>query len=201
MCNPYDIVRGFEAALCTYTGAKYAVTTTSCTSALLIALDLMCHNLGSKRVILPSRTYVSVPQSVKHAGHTVDYVDMDWTGAYQLKPFNIWDSARRFTSGMFVPGQMQCVSFHWTKILQIGQGGAVLHDDDAADEWLRRLRFDGRKEGVPVYIDEFSMVGHHCYMSPRDAAEGLSRLAVLPKHNSPLPNDNYPDLSKIEVLR
>jgi hypothetical protein len=38
-------------------------------------------------------------------------------------------------------------------------------------------------------------------MSPRDAAEGLSRLAVLPRHNDPLPNDDYPDLSTLEMFK
>jgi hypothetical protein len=35
--HPYDAVRNFEAALCKYTGARFAVTTNSCTMALLLA--------------------------------------------------------------------------------------------------------------------------------------------------------------------
>jgi hypothetical protein len=62
-------------------------------------------------------------------------------------------------------------------------------------------RFDGRKEGVAPKDQKDWILGWHCYMSPRDAAEGLSRLAVLPKHNDPLPNDDYPDLSKLEIFK
>jgi len=95
----------------------------------------------------------------------------------------------------------QCVSFHWSKTLAIGQGGAILHDNDEADKWFRKARFDGRTEGVAPADDTFDMIGYHCYMSPRDAAEGLSRLAVLLKYNEPLENDDYPDLSRMEIFR
>jgi len=102
---------------------------------------------------------------------------------------------------MYNSVQFQCVSFHWSKTLAIGQGGAILHDNDGADEWFRRARFDGRTEGVHPKDDTLGMLGYHCYMSPRDAADGLSRLAVLPKHNDPLPNDDYPDLSKMDIFQ
>jgi dTDP-4-amino-4,6-dideoxygalactose transaminase len=95
-------------------------------------------------------------------------------------------------------GGYVCVSFHWNKILGIQQGGAILHDDAAADLWFRRARFDGRTEGVPPKEDQFKQIGHHCYMSPEIAAEGLVRLSHLPKHNPDMPNDDYPDLSLID---
>jgi hypothetical protein len=38
-------------------------------------------------------------------------------------------------------------------------------------------------------------------MAPETAAQGLVRLALLPEHNDDLPNDDYPDLSKIEVFK
>jgi dTDP-4-amino-4,6-dideoxygalactose transaminase len=218
--NPFDVVRQFEAALCEYTGATYAVTTTSCTMALLLAVAC-CKRVTMKPLLhpksdrygkirfeeepmvinIPSRTYVSVPQSIIHAGCKVSFRDEAWTGAYQLRPTPVWDSARRFTSGMFVPGQMQCVSFHWCKILGIQQGGAILHDNPYADEWLRRARFDGRREGVAPKDDDFDVIGWHAYMSPEIAAEGLVRLSLLPKHNADLKNDDYPDLSAMRIFR
>lgn len=207
MSSPYQVVHDFEAALCAYTGSKYAVTTTSCTMALLLACKYCIDEIkvmywpDGPELMIPSRTYVSVPQSIIHAGAKVIFNDEEWIGSYQLFPYPIHDSARLFTSGMYKSGQFQCVSFHWTKTLSIGQGGAILHDDPEADEWFRKARFDGRTEGVAPKDDDFDMIGYHCYMSPRDAAEGLSKLAVLPKHNDPLPNDDYPDLSKIKVFQ
>jgi hypothetical protein len=151
-------------------------------------------------VYCPKRTYVSVPMSILHARHLVVFEDYMWVGQYQLEPLPVWDSARLFTHGMY-EGGFQCVSFHWSKTLAIGQGGAILHDNPEADEWFRRMRFDGRTEGVAPKDEKDFLLGYHAYMSPRDAAEGLSRLAILPEHNDPLPNDDYPDLSEFEIFK
>lgn len=201
MSNPYDVVKQFEASLCEYTGAKYAVTTNSCTMALLLCCAYFRKLSAFTVISIPKKTYVSVPQSIKHAGFSVEYEDIEWTGSYRLNPLPIWDCARAFTSGMYIAGNFQCVSFHASKILGDSQGGAILHDDDEADSWLRRARFDGRTEGVHPKVDNFEQVGWHCYMSNDVAARLLLKLSVLPKHNSPLPNDDYPDLSKIEVFK
>lgn len=195
--NPYSTVRNFEQYLCEYTGAKYAVAVTSCTMALLLA----CKYHRVDEVTIPKRSYVSVPASIIHAGGRVQFEDIDWHGQYQLKPYPIIDSARRFTKDMYAPGTHLCVSFHWSKILSIGQGGAILHDNDAADEWYRRMRFDGRKEGINPIDDTITLLGYHCYMSPRDAAEGISRMSLLKDHYDDLPNDNYPDLSTIPIFQ
>jgi dTDP-4-amino-4,6-dideoxygalactose transaminase len=203
MSVPFMPVRLFEEALCDYTGARYAVAVNSCTSALLLACawHLRDRDRGVFPISIPKRTYVSVPQSIIHAGGRVAFRDEAWLGAYQLKPFPVWDSARRFTGGMFVEGQFQCVSFHAAKILGDTQGGAILHDNAEADEWLRRARFDGRTEGVPPAKDSFRMVGWHCYMSPDVAARLNVKLSFLPRENADLPNDDYPDLSAFEVFR
>lgn len=166
---------------------------------------------------IPKRTYVSVPQAIIHAGGRPKFRDEEWLGAYQLKPLPVWDSARHFTSGMCigtapasspqfssfrnVAGQMVCVSFHASKILGDTQGGAILHDNPEADAWLRRARFDGRTEGVAPKDDNFQQIGWHCYMSPDVAARLLLKLSVLPKHNDPLPNDDYPELDKMEIFQ
>ena len=203
MYNAHQVTRDFESALCEYTGAQYAVAVNSCTMALLLAVawHQRTMKLFEKAVEIPKRTYVSVPQSIIHAGCCPTYRDEEWVGAYQLKPLPVWDSARLFTGGMYTPGQMQCVSFHASKTLGLEQGGAILHDNLAADFWFRIARFDGRTEGVAPKDDRFDLVGWHCYMNPSTAAQGLMRLGVLPQHNEPLPNDEYPDLSKIGVFR
>ena len=228
MKSAHQVTRDFEAALCEYTGAPYAVAVNSCTMALLLAV---VWHLQRERVFqgavkpwypklpisIPKRTYVSVPMSIIHAGGRPTFRDEEWHGAYQLKPLPVFDSARWFTSGMYrwmaerlvghAPGKamigcgMVCVSFHWSKTLGIQQGGAILHDNPEADAWLRRARFDGRSEGVAPKDDCFTFAGWHAYMSPEVAAEGLMRLSLLPKHNDPLPNDPYPDLSEMEIFR
>lgn len=231
MKNPFDVVRDFEAALCEYTGAPFAVTTTSCTQALLMAvayhLQPTVHSTacgvtirqrvsegprGPERLAIriPSRTYVGVAYAILEAGGRPEFTDQDWEGFYRLWPLPVWDCARLFTGGMYQQcaeaaechSNMLCVSFHWNKTLGIQQGGAILLDDPAAAAWLRRARFDGRTEGVPPAIDPFPLYrAWHAYMAPETAAAGLVRLASLPKHNPPLPKDDYPDLSQLEVFR
>lgn len=222
--DPFDVVRQFEGELCRYTGTPYAVTTTSCTMALLLAVrwhlrprpavnvDIFTPGYTatytpSREIEIPKRTYVSVPMSIIHAGGRPTFRDENWCGFYQLEPLNVWDYARRFTSGMWLDrqrvdhaGSMQCVSFHHSKILGDSQGGAILHDDPEADKWLRRARFDGRTERADPKTDEV-MLGWHCYMSPDVAARLLWKLSMLPLHNEDLPNDDYPDLSAMECFK
>ena len=201
--NPYQVVKDFESALCEYTGAPYAVSVNSCTSALLLCLDhFKCAGLNPWTSIeIPSKTYVSVPMQILNVGWRVRFREEDWRGSYRLYPTPIWDCARRFTSGMYVAGQFQCVSFHWSKILGIQQGGAILHDDADADAIFRRMRFDGRTEGVEPRHDTFPIRGWHAYMAPEIAAEGLVRLSLLPQHNEDLPNSDYPDLSEVALFQ
>ena len=135
------------------------------------------------------------------AGGKVGFNDLEWRGAYQLYPYPIIDSARRFTSKMYDEGSFQCCSFHGSKILGDSQGGCILHDNDNADEWFRKARFDGRTEGIPPSEDKFDMIGYHVYMSNDVAARLLLKLYSLPKHNEDLLNDDYPDLSKLEIFK
>jgi len=201
--NPHQITRYFEAALCAYTGAKYAVTTNSCTMAIQIALAWKRFNERPGIVIMPKLSYVGVPAAIFNAGFGVGFWDEDWQGEYEFggTGAGVWDSARRFTSGMFRPGAMQCLSFHATKILADSQGGAILHDNDEADAWLRRARFDGRTEGVDPKHDQVTYPSWHAYMSPDVAARLLWKLQGLPLHNADLPRSDYPDLSKMESFK
>ena len=233
MSNPYQVVRDFESALCEYTGAPFAVTTNSCTAALLLAVAWHLRAAPGlpgdpawREVNIPRRTYISVPMSIIHAGGRPTFRDEEWRGGYQLKPLQVWDCARYFTSGMYrgtrpftfthqifdhslttvdlktdCAGQMVCLSFHAAKTLGDTQGGAILLDDPEAAAWLRRARFDGRTEGVAPKDDTFTQIGYHCYMSPDVAARLLFKLHSLPRNNDPLPNDDYPSLDKLEIFK
>lgn len=128
MSCPFDINREFESELCRYTGAKFAVTTNSCTMALFLALKWHYEQgCGFETVAIPARTYVSVPMVIKQAGFNVAFEDREWRGWYNLRPLQIWDSARYFTSGIFNQLAFDlcsrsgfgfvCVSFHSTKTL------------------------------------------------------------------------------------
>ena len=201
--NPWQAVDDFEAALCEYTGAPYAVAMNSCSAALLLSVR-WCdrHDIPRPQqgVQIPRRTYVSVPLSIIHAGCFPTWRDEDWKGVYQLKPFPIWDCALRFTGGMYRAGRFQCVSFAAAKILGLEQGGAILHDNSDADAWLRRMRFDGRQPGLEVEQDEISVCGYHFPMLPSTAAALTLRLHHLPRVNADQVRE-YPDVSTKAVFR
>lgn len=186
----YSVVSDFEHAIAEYCRAPYCVSVNSCSSALLLALS----TVQPCAVSIPCRTYCSVPNAVLLAGHSIEWTDLKWEGAYRLDPTNVWDCARRFTRGMYIAGQLMCVSFQASKILGIEQGGAILHDNEEIDAWLRRARFDGRlnaQEKVP------RQRGHHCYLNPSTAALGLQHMAHLPAVNADLPHD-FANLSALD---
>lgn len=197
MSNPHQVTRDFERELCAYTGAPYAVAVNSCTAALRLCFDWLHYTQGPKTLSIPRRTYPSVAWQALQAGHLVEYHDAKWTTWYTCMGSYIVDAAHHFAPGMYsiVPGQSACISFHAQKPLGLEQGGAILHDSEAADAFYRMARFDGRREGVPVARDTFEIpvrYRHHCYMNPSTAALGLQRLYALTSHDR-----NYPDVSAL----
>lgn len=196
----YKVVDDFEKALAEYCGSKYATVVDSCTNALLLCCDY--HKV--KEVTIPKHTYNGVPMAIIHAGGNVRFCEDDnWQekGWYPLAPYPIYDSARLLTSNMY-EGGFVCVSFHWGKTLNLGQGGAILHNNPFAQDYFKKARCDARTPGVLPKDDEITFIGRHCNMSPSNAAEGLTRLHFLPKHNDPLPEEKgYADLSKFKVFK
>ncbi len=197
--KPFDIVRQFEAAMCEYTGAPYCVAVNSCTNAIGICLEQQ--HLHTDFVELPTRTYVGIAVQSVRLKIPIKFRDYKWQdkGYYWLTGVII-DSARLLTKNMYIPGSYMCTSHHWSKHLSTEQGGCILHDNPSVDSWFRKMRFDGRTEGVPVAEDDIVVMGRHCYMSPSSAALGLTNMQFLSEHNKPLPEANYPDLRKFARL-
>ena len=186
--NPYKIVKMFEETVADYCGSKYAVSTDNCTDALL----LCCQYLNVEEVVIPARTYLSVPQSILHAGGTLKFRDYRWKGVYQLEPYPIYDAAKRLTSSMYIPGSFMCLSFHIKKHLKIGKGGMILTDDEEAARWLRKGRYE----------DNIQINGWNAYMSPEQAARGLMLMQNYPEHMEDLPEEPfYRDLREFDLFK
>ena len=179
-----DVIRQFERTIAKHCGSSYAVAVESCTAALM----LCCLYFRVDQVLIPKKTYFSVPMSIVHAGGNVKYEALNWVGAYQLKPYPIIDSAMRFRKDMYEPNSFQCLSFHYAKHIPIGRGGMILTDDRKAVEWFRVMRNDGRRE-IPKEKDKVKLIGYNFYMTPEQAARGLS-LYYWRIHGKP----NQPDL-------
>lgn len=186
--NAFDVVSDFEKALAEFAGSKFAVAVDSCTNALF----LCCSRLKVADVVLPAKTYVSVPMSVLHAGGSVTFEDRDWTGIYQLSPYPIFDGAKRFCRGMY-QGGLHCLSFHVKKSLCIGKGGAILTDNADDVEWFKQARYEGRHDGKLYTEDRVEMLGWNMYMQPEQAARGLLLLQLVGDGRQDQTED-YPDL-------
>lgn len=201
----YKITEEFEEALAKYTGAPYAVAVDSCSNALF--LSLMYEGVKGKELTIPSRTYISVPCEIIHAGAKVKFEEVSGTtikGAYSLKGSKTWDSALRFTSNMYIPQTHMCLSFTGPhKHLKLSKGGAILTDDHEAYLWFKRARYSGRNE-CSLEEDNFDMLGWNFYMIPELAARGLLLMnQFYDSKGKPKPNEDielsYPDLTKFNI--
>lgn len=199
--NNNDFVELFEQRLCEYTGAPYAVAVDRCTNAILLALEY--YGKRRQRITVPCHTYLSVPMTLINYGYNVWFRFEEWSGNYQLGNTNVYDYAVQFQKNMYVPGQVQCVSFQQKKRLAIGKGGAILLDDKDMYEKLKRMRHDGRDSSKPVTHErpEDIIMGYHMYMSPDEAARGILLLNQLTSPYTPGTFKDYPNISELPVLK
>ena len=196
--NPFQAIFDFEDAVARFTGALYCISTDCCTHAIEIAFRLSDYD---KAVTFPAHTYLSVPMTMHKLGIKYEFVDQLWHGGYQFEGTRIYDYARKFEPGMYKPGSIQCVSFGFTKPLQIGLGGCILTDDKNLYEEAARMRYDGRD------IFQFSSwvtqkkfrVGYHYYLRPEECVIGLNLLESRQFVEQTEKLHNYPDCREIEI--
>ena len=203
--NVHLITESFEARLCDYTGAPYAVAVDNGSNAMF--LSLFYEKIQGQVISIPARTYPSVPCEIIHAGGKVSFTSMGnekLKGAYQLSPTKVWDSALRFTADMYIPNTHMCLSFTGAhKILKLSKGGAILTDDKNAYDWFNRARNSGRRK-CSYHEDDFDMLGWNFYMMPELAARGLLLLNdFYDLQGNKKKNEDielaYPDLSGYKI--
>jgi dTDP-4-amino-4,6-dideoxygalactose transaminase len=201
--TPWDAVALFEEKVAEYAGSKYAVAIDNCTDALFLCLKYLKCDEKEQIITIPKKTYVSVPMTIHNAGCEFNFEDLEWQGLYQLKPYPVYDSALRFTKGMYVQDSFQCLSFHRKKVLKLTKGGMILTNDPVAAEWFKTVRAKGRHpHRDTLYTDEiFTEMGWNMYMPPEYAARGLLIFNQLPEHNNDAGGSNlYHDLTKQPVF-
>src|SRR5208282_5765793 len=97
----------FEQELCRYTGSPFTVAVDNCSNALFLCL--MGEKVRGMSIQIPCRTYPAVACEIIYAGAKIEFLPVEGTtltGAYQLKPTRIFDSALRFTADMYLPGML-----------------------------------------------------------------------------------------------
>jgi len=176
----------FESALADYTGAPYVVLTDGCTHAI----ELCMRYDQVKKTKFTAYTYLSVPMLMRHLDIEYEMISEKWTGEYQFYGTRIWDSARRLERNMYNSGTMQCLSFGWTKPLQLGKVGAILLDDADAYRVMSRQRSDGRDLHVPWETETDLIQGYHYCPTLELCTKGLE---LLPMVNEQPKYVQYPD--------
>lgn len=176
----------FESALAEYTGAPYVVLTDGCTHAI----ELCMRYDGIKKTKFTAYTYLSVPMLMRQLDVDYEMLTEKWTGEYQFYGTRIWDSARRLERNMYNSGTMQCLSFGWTKPLQLGKVGAILLDDAEAYRTMSRQRSDGRDLHIPWETETDLILGYHYCPTLELCAKGLE---LLPTVNEQPKYVQYPD--------
>ena len=188
----------FETALAEFTGAPYVIMTDCCTHAI----ELCMRYDRVKFCTFTPFTYLSIPMLMHKLEIEYQYLDhawQHWVGEYPFQETRIWDSARRLESGMYRPGQMQCLSFGHDKPLPIGRGGAILLDDEAAYHAILRMRYDGRDLTTSPWVAQQTFrVGYHYRPTIEEAERGLE---LLNQYTSQAPRGVvYPDCRQICII-
>lgn len=195
----FGVVSQFEKAVAEFSGAKHGIAVNTGTSALFLSMKYAARGFNGA-VTFPAQTFVSVPMAAIHAGLRIKFEDEPWAGVYTIDPLNVIDGALRFHRGMY-RGGLHCISFQARKLLNIGEGGMILTDDDAAAAWLRKARYSGRggADGKSFAIEDINMIGWQMYMTPEKAARGLHLMEYVADD---LPDQvmTYPDLRLVKAF-
>lgn len=196
--DPSQIITMFEQKVAKFAGSDYAVAVDSCSHGIFLSLKYLD---VKDYITIPSYTYVSVPMQIMHAGCGVKFKNIEWSGVYQLNPYPIYDSAMRWTKGMY-KGGYHVLSFQMKKRIPIGKGGMILTNDKQAYDWLKRASHDGRTPGVPQNEDTITTLGWHYNMTPEEAARGILLMDTTDEINEDTGNHNsYTDLSKLDIFK
>lgn len=193
--SAFDVVRQFEGEIARFAGSNYCVAVNSGTSALFLAMKLSQKNYPNvTQVEMPCHTFISVPMAARDCGLDVVLSDWEWGGTYTISPFQVVDGALRFKRNMY-RGGLHCLSFQARKILNIGEGGAVLTNDEGEYEWLRRTSYCGRE--APYFkMEDIQDQGWNLYMTPEKAARGLHLMEYIGDGEEDQ-KVNYPDLRTV----
>ena len=180
--KPHEIVEMFEKEIAVYAGSNYAIAIDCCTNGLFLCLKYI--RKEGNVITIPKHTYISVPKQIINAGYQVNFEDKEWKGVYQLEPFNIWDSAGRFTKDMYIGNDaLQVLSLQIKKRLPIGRGGVILTDSKNAYDYLTKARYDGRDLNKSQLDDDIDTFGYHMYMTPEQACVGIDQLEKFSDKN------------------
>jgi perosamine synthetase len=122
-------VREFEQAFAARVGAAEAVATTSCTTALQLALHVMGVGPGDE-VVVPSLSFIATANSVWHCGATPVFADID-PDTYNLDPLAAERAITERTKAV-MPVHQVGLPADMDRFLELGRRHGVQIVEDAA---------------------------------------------------------------------
>jgi|TARA_B100000424_G_scaffold270669_1_gene270693 dTDP-4-amino-4,6-dideoxygalactose transaminase len=194
----FEVVNKFENKIAEFFGAPYAVAVDCCTHGI----ELCLRQQEVLTLIVPKRTYLSVPMLANKLNIRLQWSDEQWEDYYWLEGTNIIDAAVLWKKDSYIPNTFMCVSFQFQKHLSLGRGGIILTDNKEAAIELKKMSYDGRLPNVPWRDQNIDTMGYHYYMAPEIALMGLNKLEKA--INTPPKKwsiDEWPDLTEMEIFK
>ena len=192
----FNKITDFENKVANFFGSPYAVAVDCCTHG--VELCLRYKNI--RKIIVPKRTYISIPFLANKLNIDLEWKDEIWTNYYYLTD-NIIDAAVLWKKNSYVPNTFMSVSFQFRKHLALGRGGIILTDDKNAAMELKKMSYDGRHPNIPWREQNINTMGYHYYMTPETAELGLKKLDnaidTIPKQWIVT---DWPDLTQMNIF-
>mgnify|MGYP001344149895 CR=1 FL=1 len=192
----FEIVEKFEKEIASFFGAPYAVAVDSCTHGIELCLRYKL----VKKIIVPSRTYVSIPFLANKLKIDFEWSHEQWTDYYFLTE-DIADAAVLWKRNSYIKEKLMSVSFQYQKHLSLGRGGVILCPNTTDHYHLKKMSYDGRVPGIPWREQNIESIGYHYYMTPETAKLGLKKLdtaiSISPKQWR---YNDWPDLTKMKIF-
>ena len=194
----FKAVSDFENKIAEFYGATWGVAVDCCTHGI----ELCLRYRGVDKLVVPKRTYLSVPFLANKLNIPLEWKDENWKDYYEIGETGIYDAAVLWKRDSYIPKSYMCISFQFQKHLSLGRGGMILTDDLVAKNELKKMSYDGRLPDVPWRNQDIKNIGYHYYMNPEIAQIGLDKLptAIETKPIEWVVTD-WPDLTKMDVFK
>lgn len=167
----FEVVKTFEEKIAEFFGSPYAVAVDCCSHGI----ELSLRYTNAKKIVVPKRTYPSVPFLAHKLNIELEWKDEDWVDYYYITE-NVIDSAVLWKRNSYIPNTFMSISFQFQKHFNLGRGGVILTDNEEAAIQLKKMSYDGRLPMIPWRDQNIDTIGYHYYMSPETAEMGLENL-------------------------
>ena len=194
----FAVIKDFENEIANFYGSPYAVAVDSCTHSI----ELCLRYNKVKKIVIPERTYLSIPFLANKIGIDLEWKDENWVNYYYLGGTNIIDAAVLWERDSYISGTLMCLSFQYQKHLNLGRGGMILTDKQKVRDELKRMSYDGRDPDIPWRDQNIRTIGYHYYMTPETAQLGLNKLPMAMKTKPrKWKIEDWPDLRKMDIFK